>query len=176
MKRTILLTAAILCAASIRAQDLYNIKEPPATEILSRPVEAGRIHRTEVVPYDKRHDADARNRAGVEAYIAYTPEAFAATDDAVAVGQVSDIPYVWTDGVVYLHLENVGTAYTLTVNDTEVAEVEDSSTPAEFALTPYIREGKNAVVLTLRRSAADALNAAPASRKACENSFLFTQN
>ena len=59
MKRTILLTAAILCAASIRAQDLYNIKEPPATEILSRPVEAGRIHRTEVVPYDKRHDADA---------------------------------------------------------------------------------------------------------------------
>ena len=145
MKRTILLTAAILCAASIRAQDLYNIKEPPATEILSRPVEAGRIHRTEVVPYDKRHDADARNRAGVEAYIAYTPEAFAATDDAVAVGQVIDIPYVWTDGVVYLHLENVGTAYTLTVNDTEVAEVEDSSMPAEFALTPYIREGKNAV-------------------------------
>ena len=92
MKRTILLTAAILCAAGIRAQDLYNIKEPPATEILSRPVEAGRIHRTEVVPYDKRHDADARNRAGVEAYIAYTPEAFAATDDAVAVGQVIDIP------------------------------------------------------------------------------------
>ena len=158
------------------AQDLYNIKEPPATEILSRPVEAGRIQRTEVVPYDKRHDADARNRAGVEAYIAYTPEAFAATDDAVAVGQVIDIPYVWTDGVVYLHLENVGTAYTLTVNDTEVAEVEDSSTPAEFALTPYIREGKNAVVLTLRRSAADALNAAPASRKAFENSYLYTQN
>ena len=176
MKRTILLTAAILCAAGIRAQDLYNIKEPPATEILSRPIEAGRIHRTEVVPYDKRHDADARNRAGVEAYIAYTPEAFAATDDAVAVGQVIDIPYVWTDGVVYLHLENVGTAYTLTVNDTEVAEVEDSSTPAEFALTPYIREGKNAVVLTLRRSAADALNAAPASRKAFENSYLYTQN
>ena len=137
MKRTILLTAAILCAAGIRAQDLYNIKEPPATEILSRPVEAGRIHRTEVVPYDKRHDADARNRAGVEAYIAYTPEAFAATDDAVAVGQVIDIPYVWTDGVVYLHL---------------------------------------AVVLTLRRSAADALNAAPASRKAFENSYLYTQN
>ena len=176
MKRTILLTAAILCAAGIRAQDLYNIKEPPATEILSRPVEAGRIHRTEVVPYDKRHDADARNRAGVEAYITYTPEAFAATDDAVAVGQVIDIPYVWTDGVVYLHLENVGTAYTLTVNDTEVAEVEDSSTPAEFALTPYIREGKNAVVLTLRRSAADALNAAPVSRKAFENSYLYTQN
>ena len=175
MKRTILLTAAILCAASIRAQDLYNIKEPPATEILSRPVEAGRIHRTEVVPYDKRHDADARNRAGVEAYIAYTPEAFAATDDAVAVGQVIDIPYVWTDGVVYLHLENVGTAYTLTVNDTEVAEVEDSSTPAEFALTPYIREGKNAIALTLRRSAADRINAVPASRKAFENCYLYTQ-
>ena len=73
-------------------------------------------------------------------------------------------------------VHTLGTAYTLTVNDTEVAEVEDSSTPAEFALTPYIREGKNAVVLTLRRSAADALNAAPASRKAFENSYLYTQN
>ncbi len=81
-----------------------------------------------------------------------------------AVGQVIDIPYVWTDGVVYLHLENVGTAYTLTVNDTEVAEVEDSSTPAEFALTPYIREGKNAVVLTLRRSAAPMRSTPPRRR------------
>ena len=76
--------------------------------------------------------------------MAYTPEPFAASGDAVAVGQVVEIPYVWTDGVVYLHLENIGTAYTLTVNDSKVAEVEDPSTPAEFALTPYIREGKNA--------------------------------
>ena len=145
MKRTILLTAAILCAAGARAQEAYDLLIPePETPVALRPVEGGRIYRTEVIPYDKRHDADARNLAGADAYMAYTPEPFAASGDAVAVGQVVEIPYVWTDGVVYLHLENIGTAYTLTVNDSKVAEVEDPSTPAEFALTPYIREGKNA--------------------------------
>ena len=38
--------------------------------------------------------------------------------------------YAWTDGVVYLHLENVGSAYSLFVNDQPVAEVEDPLTPA----------------------------------------------
>ena len=176
MKRTILLTAAILCAAGTRAQEAYDLLIPePETPVALRPVEGGRIYRTEVIPYDKRHDADARNLAGADAYMAYTPEPFAASGDAVAVGQVVEIPYVWTDGVVYLHLENIGTAYTLTVNDSKVAEVEDPSTPAEFALTPYIREGKNAIALTLRRSAADRINAVPASRKAFENCYLYTQ-
>lgn len=106
MKRTILLTAAILCAAGTRAQEAYDLLIPePETPVALRPVEGGRIYRTEVIPYDKRHDADARNLAGADAYMAYTPEPFAASGDAVAVGQVVEIPYVWTDGVVYLHLE-----------------------------------------------------------------------
>ena len=114
MKRTILLTTAILCAAGTRAQEAYDLLIPePETPVALRPVEGGRIYRTEVIPYDKRHDADARNLAGADAYMAYTPEPFAASGDAVAVGQVVEIPYVWTDGVVYLHLENIGTAYTL---------------------------------------------------------------
>ncbi|WP_295936966.1 glycoside hydrolase family 2 TIM barrel-domain containing protein [uncultured Alistipes sp.] len=176
MKRTILLTAAILCAAGLRAQASYDLPGTSDTQTAPVALEAGRIHRTEVIPFDKRHDAEQRNRAGADACIAFTPEAFAASDEAVAVGQVIDIPYVWTDGVVYLHLENVGTAYTVTVNEHKIAEVEDSSTPAEFALTPYIREGKNAIALTLRRSATDELNAAPSSRKAFDNCYLYAQN
>lgn len=138
--------------------------------------EAGRIHRTQVTPFDTRHDAEAADRAKSGYTIEYTPEPFAATEAGVAVGQVVDIPYVWTDGNTYLHLENVGTAYTLLVNDQPVAEVEDSSTPAEFALTPYIRQGKNTVVLVLRSSRADALNTAPSSRKAFSESYLYYQN
>lgn len=138
--------------------------------------QAGRIHRTEVIPYDTRHDAEARNRAAAKGYIVYEPEAVATDGDVVAVGKLIDIPYAWTDGNTYLHLENVGTAYTLTVNGETVAEVEDASTPAEFALTPYIREGKNSVALMLRRSRTAELNAVPAQRKAFENSYLYNQN
>lgn len=158
MKRTILLTTALCLAAVATAQ------------------EAGRIYRTEVIPYDTRHDAQARNRAGVEAYMNFTPEPFHSEGETVSSGQIVEIPFAWTDGNTYLHLEHVGTAYTLIVNDRVVAEVEDSSTPAEFDLTPYIREGRNAVIVTMRQSAAARINAVPASRKAFENSYLYNQN
>ena len=50
MKRTILLTAAILCAAGTRAQEAYDLLIPePETPVALRPVEGGRIYRTEVV-------------------------------------------------------------------------------------------------------------------------------
>ena len=54
MKRTILLTAAILCAAGTRAQEAYDLLIPePETPVALRPVEGGRIYRTEVSPYDR---------------------------------------------------------------------------------------------------------------------------
>lgn len=158
MKRTFILIAALMSGAGLQAQ------------------EARRIHRTEVIPYDTRHDAEARNRAGASAYKEFRPQPFTAEGATVSVGEVVDIPYAWTDGNVYLHLENVGTAYTLTVNGSPVAEVEDASTPAEFDLTPLIKEGQNAIVLDMRPSAAERLNATPASRNAFENSYLYTQN
>lgn len=42
MKRTILLTAAILCAAGTRAQEAYDLLIPePETPVALRPVEGG---------------------------------------------------------------------------------------------------------------------------------------
>lgn len=171
MRRTVLFAfAALFCTLAGRAQaPSQTASAPPAPE-------AGRIHRAEVIPYDTRHDAEARNRAGVEACIAYAPEAMAATREAVTVGQTVTIPAAWTDGLIYLHLENVGTAYTFLVGEQVVAQVEDSSTPAEFALTPYLREGDNTIVLALRHSTTDALNVTPATRKAFENCYLYMQH
>lgn len=167
MKRTILLAAALSFATSVAAQD------PQGTQV---PQQAGRIHRTQVVPNDTRHDAQAGIRTASGYSIEYTPAPLGLTDSAVRVGQVVEIPYIWTDGNVYLHLEGVGSAYTLRVNGQPVATVEDSSTPAEFALTPYIRQGKNAIELDMRHSTADAINATPPSRKAFEGSYLYYQN
>ena len=170
MKRTILTAALAACTLSAAAQIMEERNPVPMA------AGGGRVYRTEVVPYDARHDAEARNREAGGYWMAFKPEVAAAGDAISVVGQTVDIPYVWTDGDVYLHLENTRSAYTLWVNDQLVAEVEDSATPAEFCLTPYIRQGKNSLKLILRNAAAEQLNAIPAKRKPFENSYLYYQN
>lgn len=138
----------------------------------------GRIHRTEAAPYDTRHDAEARNRKGDAAFIAFAPKPVSAGTNAVNVAQRIEIPYAWTDGNVYLHLENTGSAYTLTVNGETVAEVEDPSTPAEFYLSPFVREGSNEFAVTLRPSRTPQLQEITplAARSAFADSYLYMQN
>ena len=100
MKRPITTAALALSALAAAAQD-YG--ESSAVRI----DEAGRIHRTEVIPYDTRRDAEARNREAGGYYLAFSPRQMAAAGDMAVSGATLDIPYAWTDGVIYLHLENV---------------------------------------------------------------------
>ena len=169
MKRTITTAALALSALAAAAQD-YG--ESSAVRI----DEAGRIHRTEVIPYDTRRDAEARNREAGGYYLAFSPRQMAAAGDMAVSGATLDIPYAWTDGVIYLHRENVGSAYSLWINDRPVAEVEDPATPAEFAVSPYIRQGANDIRLVLRPSATPQINPATSRREAFANSYLYYQN
>ena len=57
MKRTICTAVLLTAALAVRAQQ----PESPAAAAPEK-AEGGRIYRTEVVPYDTRHDAEARNR------------------------------------------------------------------------------------------------------------------
>ena len=168
MKRTILTAALTACVFSAAAQEERN-PVPMASQ-------GGRIHRTEVIPYDARHDAEARNSEAGGYWKAFSPETVVTGEKLSIVGQDVEIPFVWTDGDTFLHLENVGSAYSLWVNDRPVAEVEDAATPAEFELTPYIRQGANSLKLMLRESAAAQINAVPAKRVPFENSYLYYQN
>ena len=170
MKRTITTAALALSALAAAAQDYYG--ESSAVRI----DEAGRIHRTEVIPYDTRRDAEARNREAGGYYLAFSPRQMAAAGDMAVSGATLDIPYAWTDGVIYLHLENVGSAYSLWINDRPVAEVEDPATPAEFAVSPYIRQEANDIRLVLRPSATPQINPATPRREAFANSYLYYQN
>lgn len=158
MKRTILLAAALFAAAVAVAQ------------------QAGRIYRTEVIPYDTRHDAETRNRAGSGHTIDFAPRTLASTGEGALAEAEIEIPYVWTDGQVYLHLENVPSAYALWVNDTLVGKVEDYATPAEFLLTPAIREGANTIRLIRYPGQRAQLNAPSVARTPYENSYLYYQN
>ncbi len=139
---------------------------------------SGRIHRTEVVPYDTRHNAEARLRAKSGHTIDFRPAATLSAEQlAIASAQV-EIPYAWTDGQVFLHLENCGRGYTLFVNDREAGTVHDPLTPAEFDLTGLVREGKNDFRLLLHEDPAyDRLNAEPEVRRtAFAGSYLYTQH
>jgi len=160
MKHSILLCAALLALAGARAQ------------------ESARIHRTEAVPYDTRHDAEARNRAASGHTIDFRPKTSIVAEGPLSavLEQQIEIPYAWTDGCVYLHLENPGSACSLWINDRQAAEIDDPLTPAEFDITPYIRQGANDFKLLLR-SGRDRLDAPhPTRSEPFANSYLYYQN
>ncbi|MCM1300902.1 MAG: hypothetical protein NC250_00355 [Alistipes senegalensis] len=139
-----------------------------------------RIHRTEVVPYDTRHDAEARIRARSSHAIDFRPETRLTTEGPLwaIVGQTIKIPYVWTDGLVYLHLENLPTAGSLRINGREVATVHDPLTPAEFDITPYVRQGVNDFKVLLHDdSPMRKIDPQAATKRAeFDGSYLYYQN
>ncbi len=102
------------------------------------------IFRAEGVPFDNRHDAVVGgDYAKSSRYICFAPEVEGLTAEGIAMGQRSEIPYAWTDGLVVIHLENVGQAYRLVVNDEEIARNEDGFSPTEYDITSAIRQGEN---------------------------------
>ena len=168
MKRTLWTAALAACTLTAAAQE----------ESAARPLaEGGRIFRTEVVPYNARHDADARNRQAGGYWMAFRPELITRSEGEISAfyGAKIDIPFEWTDGRVFLHLENMGAGYSLWLNDRPVAEVNDPLTPAEFDLTPYVRQGVNSfrVLMHARRLAIDGQGV---QRPLFENSYLYYQN
>ena len=144
MKRTIWTAALAACTLAAAAQE----ERTP----VPLPGQGGRIYRTEVVPYDARNDADARNREAGGYWKAFRPELIIESDGDIAAfyGAKIEIPFAWTDGRVFLHLENTGAPYSLWLNDQPVAEVNDPLTPAEFDLSSFIREGVNNFRVLLR--------------------------
>lgn len=116
------------------------------------PLSAQRVCRTEFTPYDTREDALRASHVATENYRQFSPRPVQVLGKVEIVGSEVDIPTAWSDYNVYLHLENTIKAYDLVVNGNLVASVEDSYTPADFLISPYITQGKNDVSLFLRRS------------------------
>ena len=119
---------------------------------LVAPLSAQRVYRTEFTPYDTREDALRASHAETENYMPYKPRPVQVLGKVEIVGSEVEIPTAWCDYNVYLHLENTIKAYDLVVNGNLVASVEESYTPADFLISPFITQGKNDVALFLRRS------------------------
>ncbi len=62
-----------------------------------------------------------------------------------------DIPSEWMGRDVYIHLAGAKSGVYVYINGKEVGYSEDSKNPAEFLINPYIKEGKNTLVVKIFR-------------------------
>ncbi len=60
-------------------------------------------------------------------------------------------PPAWKGRPVYLHFEGVDSAFYAWVNGTKIGYSEDSRTPAEFDITPYLKPGSNTLAVEVYR-------------------------
>lgn len=159
MKHLFLLPAVLFCATAATAQN-------------------AEVFRAEFTPFDTRESAVEGDRSAIERYIPFSPQEVASEGGVRTVGQVVELPLLWTDRDIYLHLEETGAAYTLWINDAEVARIEDPVSPREFRITDYLRPGRNALLVELRESRTPELQAAtPASPRApFANSYITFQH
>lgn len=135
------------------------------------------IYRSEVLPRQNRHDAVVGGdyaRSGL--YIRFAPELEELSDEAIWMGQRCAIPYAWTDGLVMIHLEAVGQPYSLYLNGHQVCYTEDGISPAEYDLSPYIRQGENHLQLGLHGgSLGHTQQGLKVASERFAGSYLFTQ-
>ncbi|MDF2924952.1 MAG: Beta-galactosidase [Paenibacillaceae bacterium] len=61
------------------------------------------------------------------------------------------VPEGWTDRQVFIHFAGVESAFYLWVNGERVGYSQNSMCPAEFNLTPYLREGENQLAVLVYR-------------------------
>lgn len=157
MKKFLLTTLAIAVAIIVSAQQIY---------------------RTEFSVFDLREAALKSDHSKTERHIPFTPKTLEAVGKVEVVGETVEFPTAWSDYNVYIHIQNTIKAYDLVVNEQLVASVEDSYTPADFLLSPYLRQGKNEILLLLRRSECIELNNGSKSNlvEQFRGSYIFAQH
>ena len=145
---------------------------------VSLTVSAQQVYRTEFSVFDLREAALKNDHSKTEHHIVFAPKTLEAVGKVEVVGQTIELPTAWSDYNVYLHIQNTIKAYDLVVNEQLVASVEDSYTPSDFLLSPYLRQGKNEILLLLRRSEAINLHEGSKSNlvEQFRGSYLFAQH
>lgn len=61
------------------------------------------------------------------------------------------IPHNWKGKDIYIHFGGVSSAFYVWVNGKKVGYSQDSKTPAEFNITPYVNTGKNEIAVEVYR-------------------------
>ncbi len=138
---------------------------------------AQRIYRSEITTYDTREAALAGDHSATINHIAYLPKGLGHYANHDIFNSRVTIPTAWVDYNVYIHIENAAAAYRLAVGDNIVAEVDDPFTPADFLISPYIRQGENDIMLMLHTPDCSKLNEDTPTTPAAqfENCYIYAQ-
>lgn len=158
MKRFFLLGIALFSIITLAAQD-------------------AQIFRSEFITYDKREDALADNREAINRYVTFLPKLLVASNDEERFAQSVEYDSSLNDYNIFLHLENVGGAYTLLINNEIAAEVEDSLTPADFSISQWLHQGNNEIIVCVRESRTPQLEEGIElpKRRQFEGCYIFAQ-
>ena len=135
---------------------------------------AQQVYRTEFSVFDLREAALKNDHTNTERHIRFVPKHIETVENVEIFGQTVDLPTAWSDFNLYLHVQNCGKAYHVVVNEQLVGSVEDSITPTDFLLSPYLKQGKNEIWLLLQQSNVPELEAGSHKVALLQHSCLGT--
>ena len=138
---------------------------------------AQRVYRSEFTVYDAREDAEAKSHNHSTQWRAFNPVALGASGKTEVAGRKVEIPTAWSDYNVYLHIENTIKAYELVINGQSVGTTDDPYTPADYLISPYLKQGSNDILLLLRGTTSQLNCGAKQSlRNQFEGCYLYAQH
>ncbi len=152
---------------------LRTLKILPFLLVLWLPAAAQSVMRSEIAPYALRKEADDRIHSESDLYNKFAPTLVAAN----RYEQSLEVSQSWVDAVATLHLEAVGSAYSLWINGRRVATCEDSFTPSDYNISPHLKVGSNVITVTTHESAVAQIESSLAASKRAlfDGSYISTQ-
>ncbi len=112
------------------------------------------IYTNYVYPWNYESDESCNIKPGKEMSPVPNPPYLPAHNPTGCYRKTFSVKKEFMEKDVFLYLEGVETACYLYINGQPVGYSEDSKLPAEFNITPYIREGENLLALQVMRFAA----------------------
>ncbi|MFR9636029.1 MAG: glycoside hydrolase family 2 TIM barrel-domain containing protein [Rikenellaceae bacterium] len=148
--------------------------------LTSSTIFAQHLLRSEFIPYNMRTDATTRTRSDSTQYAPFNPTRMDEVGGRILLTQDFDLPYEWSAGRTYIHLENLGLAHSLIINGSEVAYTDDPLTPAEYNISKYLHQGVNQIAIAVNDPLYPELQEGVAAdqrptRERLENCYLFAQ-
>lgn len=139
---------------------------------------AQRVYRSQFTPYDTREDSAKADHSKTLNYIAYAPQKIGDVGSIAMYSQKITVPASWNDYNAYLHIENTHSAYDIAINNTVVATSDDGATPADYYISPYLRQGENSIVLLLRPTTTPQLCQATSASRCAQfgGCYIYAQH